>query len=125
MGAMDPARAGSAAAVLETGSEFGGALGIAVLGSIGAAIYAGHVALPSGLSPAAVDQARETLAGATVVAAQLPGAVGDSVLENARYAFTAGMHGVAMTGALVLLVTAGCCIALLRHAKIAEVPVAA
>ncbi len=125
MGAMDPARAGSAAAVLETGSEFGGALGIAVLGSIGAAIYTGHVALPSGLSPAAVDQARETLAGATVVAAQLPGAVGDSVLENARYAFTAGMHGVAMTGALVLLVTAGCCIALLRHAKIAEVPVAA
>ena len=119
MGAMDPARAGAASAVLETGSEFGGALGIAVLGSVGAAIYAGHIVLPSGLSAAAADQVHQTLAGATVVAAQLPGPLGRTVLENARYAFTAGMHGVAMTGGLVLLGAAVGCLALLRHSKVA------
>ena len=105
---------------METGSEFGGALGIAVLGSIGAAIHASRIVLPPGLPPAAVDQARETLEGATVVAAQTPGQVGQTVLENARYAFAAGLHGVAMTGALILLVAAGCCVGLLRHSKIAE-----
>ncbi len=39
MGAVPPERAGAAAAVVETASEFGGALGMAVLGSIGVAVY--------------------------------------------------------------------------------------
>ena len=121
MGAMDPTRAGAASAVLETGSEFGGALGIAVLGSIGAAIYGAHIVLPSGLSAAAASQAQQTLAGATVVATELPGILGERVLENARYAFTAAMHGVAVTGALVLLAAAACCLALLRHSQVIEV----
>ena len=118
MGAMDPARAGSASAVLETGSEFGGALGIAVLGSIGAAIYAARIVLPAGLPASVADAARETLAGATVAAGQLPGSVGAVVLDNARAAFTAGMHGVAMVGAAVLLSAAACCVGLLRHSRV-------
>ncbi|MEV4350086.1 MFS transporter [Actinoplanes sp. NPDC049596] len=36
---VSPSRAGMAAAVTETGSELGGALGIAILGSIGVAVY--------------------------------------------------------------------------------------
>jgi DHA2 family multidrug resistance protein-like MFS transporter len=39
MGAVPPERAGATAAVVETATEFGGALGIAVLGSIGTAAY--------------------------------------------------------------------------------------
>src|SRR6266705_4406838 len=44
MGAVPPDRAGAAAAVVETTSEFGGALGMAVLGSIGIAAYRSSLA---------------------------------------------------------------------------------
>ena len=125
MGAMTPARAGSASAVLETGSEFGGALGIAVLGSIGAAIYAARIVLPAGLPATVADAARETLAGATVAAGELPGPVGAVVLHNARAAFTAGLHGAAMVGAVVLLSAAACCIVALRHSRVAAADVVA
>ena len=39
VGAAPPERAGAASAISETGVEFGGALGIALLGSIGTAVY--------------------------------------------------------------------------------------
>ena len=49
MGAVPPERAGAAAAVVETATEFGAALGIAVLGSIGVAAYRSSLAV---LAPA-------------------------------------------------------------------------
>src|SRR5262249_7993144 len=39
VGAAPPERAGAAAAISETGAELGGALGIAIFGSIGVAVY--------------------------------------------------------------------------------------
>src|SRR6478609_1783336 len=65
LGAAPPERAGSAAAVLESGQELGGALGMAILGSVGAAAYSRDMtgALPSGVPQA--DAVRETLGGAT------------------------------------------------------------
>ena len=118
MGAMDPARAGSASAVLETGSEFGGALGIAVFGSVGAALYSRHLVVPDGLSSAASEQAHETLADAGIVAGHQPGVLGDELLTNAREAFASGMHGAATVGGIVLVLAAACCVGLLRHAKV-------
>src|SRR5207249_3433414 len=41
VGTAPPERAGAASAISETGTELGGALGIALLGSIGAAVYRG------------------------------------------------------------------------------------
>ncbi|MFI1394765.1 MFS transporter [Streptomyces sp. NPDC020681] len=100
-------KAGSAASLLETGQEFGGALGMAVLGSIGTAVYRGDVAdsAPRGVPADALETVRETLGGATAVAGQLPGRLGDSVLGVAREAFTHGMQ-LAAVGAGVLLVAA-------------------
>ncbi|NIY68522.1 MFS transporter [Streptomyces malaysiensis] len=43
IGTVPPERAGSAAALLETGQEFGGAMGMAVLGSVGTAVYRSDV----------------------------------------------------------------------------------
>jgi DHA2 family multidrug resistance protein-like MFS transporter len=43
---VPPERAGAASAMSETGSELGGALGIAILGSIGTAVYGGMAAGP-------------------------------------------------------------------------------
>ncbi|QDO99605.1 MFS transporter [Ferrovibrio terrae] len=87
-----PERAGAAAAMSETSAEFGGALGIAVLGSLAAAAYRSTIGqvLPPGLSPAAEHAARSTLGGAVTVAADLPAASGAALLEAARLAFSQG-----------------------------------
>ena len=55
MGAVPPERAGAAAAVVETATEFGAALGIAVLGSLGVAAYRSSLAAaaPPGTPPRA------------------------------------------------------------------------
>jgi MFS transporter, DHA2 family, multidrug resistance protein len=44
VGGAPPERAGAASALSETGTELGGALGIAILGSIGTAVYRGQLA---------------------------------------------------------------------------------
>ncbi|WP_333773052.1 MFS transporter [Streptomyces sp. IBSBF 3136] len=93
-------RAGTASSLLETATEFGGALGMAVLGSVGAAVYRHR--MPS----SAPAEARETLGGALADAARLPGRAGQSLLATAREAFTTGMHGVAIAGAVVLALAA-------------------
>ncbi|MFF4590087.1 MFS transporter [Streptomyces sp. NPDC001388] len=91
MGAAPAERAGSASSLLETGAEFGGALGMAVLGSIGTAVYRHE--MPS----SAPAPARETLGGALAVADRVPG-----LATAAREAFTSGMQGAAVAGAVLL-----------------------
>ena len=106
LGAAPPERAGSAAAVLESGQELGGALGMAILGSVGAAVYSRDMAdgVPAGVPHA--DAVRETLGGAAAVASELPGAVAQTLLTAAREAFTHGM-GIAAIGAAVAMSGAG------------------
>lgn len=111
LGAAPPDRAGSAAAVLESGQELGGALGMAVLGSVGAAIYSRDMAdvLPADVTAAlpggVADAVRETLGGAAAAATRLPAETGAEVLATARDAFTHGM-GLASVGAAVVMVGA-------------------
>jgi DHA2 family multidrug resistance protein-like MFS transporter len=107
IGTAPPERAGAAAGLSETAAEFGGALGIAIFGSIGLALYRGGVAdvLPQGLSAGAVATAKDTLGGAVDVAAQLPGRVGAALIDGAREAFTRGLHfatTVSAVGAVLL-----------------------
>ena len=66
IGTALPERAGAASAISETSSELGGALGIALLGSIGAALYRRSMAdaVPPGVPPEAAEAARGTLGGA-------------------------------------------------------------
>src|SRR4029453_2274638 len=89
-----PERAGAASGISETGAELGGALGIAILGSIGVAVYRGELAdaLPAGLPGQAAAIARDTLGGAVGVAAQLPEGLGVALLAAAREAFTQGLQ---------------------------------
>ncbi|RII13111.1 Antiseptic resistance protein [Streptomyces sp. YIM 130001] len=110
LGAAPPDRAGSAAAVLESGQELGGSLGMALLGSIGAAVYGRDMAdaVPPGLLPDAGQReaVRETLGGAAAVAGRLPGADADRLLTAAREAFTHGM-GLAAVAAAGVMAAAG------------------
>jgi DHA2 family multidrug resistance protein-like MFS transporter len=110
--------------VNETSCEFGFALGIATLGSLGAAVYRGLMAnaVPSEVPQAAADIARDTLAGATVAAASLADPVGLLLLMTAREAFTSGMHAAALVSAVILLGIAVLAVTMLRHVRpLAEV----
>ncbi|MEU6327000.1 MFS transporter [Streptomyces sp. NPDC047049] len=123
IGLAPPERAGSASAVLESGTELGGALGMAILGSVGSAVYRGDIrdALPSGLPAGAADVARETLAGAAVVAGQLPGRAGEMLLTAARAAFTDGLRTAVLGAAGVMVVAAVLALTLLRGLRTAGV----
>ncbi|MEU7301677.1 MFS transporter [Streptomyces sp. NPDC007189] len=107
-------RAGTASSLLETSAEFGGALGMAVLGSIGTAVYRHE--MPAG-APAG---ARETLGDALATAAHLPGRTGASLLASAREAFTTGMHGAAVAGAVLLALAAVGAAVSLRRIEVRE-----
>jgi DHA2 family multidrug resistance protein-like MFS transporter len=109
-------RAGAAGAISETSSELGGALGIAILGSIGTAVYRGTMAqaLPPGVPPQAAEAARMTLGGALAEAARLPGPVGAALIESAREAFVRALEVAAGISAVLALATAILVIVLLR-----------
>jgi DHA2 family multidrug resistance protein-like MFS transporter len=119
VGSAPPERSGAASGISETGAEFGGAVGIAVLGSIGVAVYRGHLEdeVPASVPPEQAETARDTLGGATEVAAQLPDAVGATLLETAQEAFALGLQVTAVTGAVVLAGLAVVTAFLLRHAR--------
>ena len=108
VGTAPPERAGAASAISETSAEFGGALGIALLGSIGAAVYRGQIgdAFPAGVPPGAADAARDTLGGAVASAEGLPARTGAAVLDAAHEAFTSGMRLVAAISVVILVVLA-------------------
>jgi len=119
VGAAPRERAGVASGISETGAEFGGALGIAVFGSIGVALYRGRLAdgIPAGVPPEQAEVARDTLGGANNVAGQLPDSLGASLLESARDAFTAGLQVTAVTGAVLLAALAVLLAILLRDVR--------
>ena len=105
LGSVTPEQAGTGAAVSEAASELGGALGIALLGSIGTAAYRSYADahLPH---PLAGGPAGDSLAEALGVAGHLPGAAGRLVAETARTAYVHGLHAAALAGALLLVAAA-------------------
>jgi DHA2 family multidrug resistance protein-like MFS transporter len=111
-----PERAGAASGISETGAELGGALGIAILGSIGVAVYRGELAdaLPVDLPAQAAAAARDTLGGAVGVAAQLPAELGAAVVAAAREAFIQGLQLTAALSAAVAVAIAVVATVLLR-----------
>jgi DHA2 family multidrug resistance protein-like MFS transporter len=117
VGSAPPERAGAASGISETGAELGGALGISVLGSIGVALYRGHVGagLPAGVPAEAAAVARDTLGGAVAVAGQLPGQLGSAVLDVARDAFVQGMQVAATISAILAVAVAILAVIMLRN----------
>ncbi|OQQ14214.1 MFS transporter [Streptomyces sp. M41(2017)] len=92
--------------------ELGGALGIAVLGSLLSAAYRDHLSLP-GLPDHEADAARSSLAAAH--------AIGGPVSGHATTAFVDGMH-VALLGAAAAAVLAAVTVALLLRSAPLQKP---
>jgi MFS transporter, DHA2 family, multidrug resistance protein len=107
VGAAPPERAGAAAALSETSAELGGALGIAVLGSIGTAVYRnGMSAVSIAVPPETLDAARDSLGGATAAAAHLPPPIAAELLDAARASFSHTLVVVASICAIIAAATA-------------------
>ena len=117
-----PERAGAASGISETGAELGGALGIAILGSIGTAVYRSELAdtLPAGLPAQVSAAARDTLGAAVGVAEELPATLGGSLVDAARAAF---VHGMRISSAIATVVAIG--VAALAVAMLRNVPAGA
>ncbi|MEU5156060.1 MFS transporter [Glycomyces sp. NPDC021274] len=89
-------RAGAASAISETAYELGGAMGVALLGSLATGIYRTEMA--------DAPVRAETLGEAAHLAATLPTATGDALMEAARNAFTDGLRTVAVIAAVLVLI---------------------
>ncbi len=117
IGAAPPERAGAAAGISETSSELGGALGIAILGSIGTAVYRRLLAggVPAGVPSDAAEAATATLSGAVATAQRLGEPLGVLLLDRAREAFTQSLELAAAISVAVVLATAVVVLVSLRH----------
>ncbi len=103
----------------ETGAELGGALGLAVLGSLGMAVYRNQVtaAMPLGVSREVAEAVKETLGGAVAAAGQLPDQLGSALLSVAHEAFVHGLQLNAFIGVFVFIGLAALTMTMLRHVR--------
>jgi EmrB/QacA subfamily drug resistance transporter len=129
MTAVPAHQAGAGSAVNDTIREVGGALGVAVVGSLTAGAYRQHVvsALAAHHAPAAVVKiASGSIAAADAVGAHVGGLAGIELVSSAHQAFTTAMStGMRVAGAVALAGTAASVVLLRRHGPVATASPAA
>jgi EmrB/QacA subfamily drug resistance transporter len=117
MGSLPPDKAGVGSAVNDTTREVGGALGVAILGSITASSYRSTItaspvyAAASEQSAAAAAAIKDSVGGAAEVAQRVPAAAATALTDTANAAFVHALShtvlvaaAIALVGALVALV---------------------
>ena len=117
VGSAPPHRSGAASALSETAAELGAALGVAVLGSIGTALYRARVldGMPADLPEEATEAVSSSLGAATSVAEQFPADAATTLADVARRAFVDGLSAATLTGGLILVAAAVVCPLLLHR----------
>jgi EmrB/QacA subfamily drug resistance transporter len=107
MGAVPDEKQGVASAVNDTSREMGGALGIAVAGSILAGRYSHELAPRLADFPAPVrEPATDSLAKAVEVAGKLGGPAGQQLADISKSAFLAALHASTITMAAIVALAA-------------------
>ncbi|HEY7625715.1 MAG TPA: MFS transporter, partial [Ilumatobacteraceae bacterium] len=105
MSAVPMGKAGVGSAMNDTTRELGGALGVAVLGSLVASRYSSRLSpVLRSVSTSVRGKAEESLAGALQAAGEVGGSSGQALADGARHAYVSGMHLAALVAALVALV---------------------
>jgi hypothetical protein len=89
MAAVPEREAGVGSAVNDVSRQLGGALGVAVIGSVVSSAYRANLRrdLPAGLSPAVAHAAQKSIGVASAAAARLPAQVGASLTQTANAAY--------------------------------------
>jgi EmrB/QacA subfamily drug resistance transporter len=107
MTSVPPERAGMGSATNDTTRELGGALGVAVLGSVATTHFRSSSSdAIAGIPESAREQARSGIAGALQAARDVPGEAAGRLVADARQAFTDGLGIAAIVAAGVVLATA-------------------
>jgi EmrB/QacA subfamily drug resistance transporter len=109
MGSLPRAKAGVGSAVNDTTRQAGGAIGVAVLGSVLASRYRSHIVHILGKGFPLLAGARDNVAAAKGFALTNPAAqpVRTQILHAANASFVSGMHIAAALAAGTILATAG------------------
>ena len=108
MGSLPPGKAGVGSAVNDVTREMGGAVGVAVIGSLFLSGYRHGVAPVVKLLPEpAAEAAKSGLGGALAVAQRIPGEGGKALADAASQAFVDGMGRGFLAGSLIALVGVG------------------
>lgn len=117
VGSVPPEKAGSAGALSQISNEFGAALGVATLGTLGLTVYRDQVesTVPATVPADAAEAARDSVSGAASAAQGLPEQLADALMEPVRVAFTGGIHTVATVSAILIAVAGAFFVALMRH----------
>jgi hypothetical protein len=105
IGALPPEKAGVGSAMNDVTREVGGAVGVAVMGSIVAMWYRPRVADVGGLTATQASEAQSSISSAIDVAHTL-GAAGADLLDTADAAFLAGIRLAIVVAAVAVLLTA-------------------
>jgi EmrB/QacA subfamily drug resistance transporter len=106
MGSLPSGDTGVGSAINNAFMQVGGALGVAVIGSMLTTRYQDNITAvlaPYHVPAVALDAVRGSLGGALAVAARVGGAEGAALAHLARQAFVSGMDLGLVTGALVVL----------------------
>jgi hypothetical protein len=105
MGSLPLARAGVGSAVNDTTRQMGGAVGVAVVGSVFASVYGSKVVdafRAHGLPAVAQESAKRSLGAALAIAAKVPGAAGRVLADASKAAFIQGFHSGLYVGVGIL-----------------------
>jgi len=119
MTAAPPERAGAAAGISETSTALGASFGIALLGSIGVAVYRYkfYYLKIAGVPQTAIKTAKDTFAAAVQTAGKLPSDAGKALLNVARNSFLDSFRITAWVAAAILFVIAFVVARMLRRQR--------
>jgi EmrB/QacA subfamily drug resistance transporter len=109
MGAVPREKAGVGSAVNDTTRQMGGALGVALMGSVMASRYGDHVTSGlsgSGLSHKVLGRIGDNVQAGVAVGHEAGGSLGGRIVDVAHEGFVAGMHVAVVVGAAITLVAA-------------------
>jgi EmrB/QacA subfamily drug resistance transporter len=98
-----PEKAGAASAVNDTGLQLGGAIGVAIMGSILTTSYRNSLPGFPGVSSAVQTAVHNSIGSAVSVTANLGGTTRESILRAADHAFGNGLNGAALSAAVAAL----------------------
>jgi EmrB/QacA subfamily drug resistance transporter len=108
MGSVPAAKAGVASAMNDVTRQVGGALGVAIVGSLIDTIYSSRIGdATTSLPPALRDPVQASIGAADAVAARLPSVQGAHLASAAADAFTTALGQGLMAAAVVSLIGAG------------------